>query len=110
MSKSFNKTITLIAMLLLATKSKAQEPAQINDATVYAALVEIQKAAAAQPDFLDSVNDMQKAQLEEQLQMSLTDDEFNSIHALIIQMLNEGIDIKVVHPGKMIPATQEVIR
>jgi hypothetical protein len=107
MKKAYSKLITLMALLLLATKGKAQASNSIDEEKINATLSEILQSTQGQPDLLTQIIALNKIQLEQSLLVTLTDNEFVKIKQLVVLLLEEEIDLQLVPVGKMVIATQE---
>lgn len=108
MSRVYNKTIAIAALVLISIKAKAENyVANPSDEKVAAIYNEILAASKNDKNIFENVFSLTKLELEEALQVALTEDEFLTLHNLLGKLIDEGVEIQPTHPGKMVIATQE---
>lgn len=110
MNKASNKIVGFLAFILLASKGNAQEANQTNDEKLNCILSDIQTEAIKDPNLLLNLISMNREQLENELQIPLSDFEFIKLHALMLKLANEGVEITPKPICKIVIATQEYWR
>lgn len=108
MSKAYNKIIAIVALIIIGSKANAENnPVDLSDDKVAAIYNEILSAAKSDRSILENIFGLQKSELENALEVALTDSEFATLHSLIGKLISEGVEIHPTSPGKMVIATQE---
>ncbi len=108
MSKPYNKILAATAALTVGVSGKAQATYNnLSDPKITAIYNEVIASTATRTDLVQYILEMNKKGLEDAMEVDLSNEEFLALNSMIIELMGEQVDVKPVHPGKMILSTQE---
>lgn len=107
MNNQSNKIIAIVALVLFSIKGRAQVNNLADEEKINGVFSEIQKASKDKPMLLNQLMLLKKFQFENTVSLDLTDAEFKIIRQLIGELLNAGVNAKIVSIKDMVIATQE---
>lgn len=109
MEKQFNQLIVFLAVMLLLSKGKASINYRADSNIINYVMSEIVSAAKNDPSLVLQILLSEKSDLETELDVILTDQEYKTIRALVSKLLVYGLNVKLVPVNDMVLASQELL-
>lgn len=107
MNTHFNKLATLAALLLFASKGKAEAPINLNREKISQVMVALKVGASSQPGMFREILKLAKPDLEAGLNLDLTDGEYSEIRKLARDLSGLGVRMDSVTMDELYLSTQE---
>lgn len=109
MEKQFNQLIVFLAVMILLSKSKASINYRADENKINYVMSEIVSAAKYDLSLIPQILLSEKSDLEAELDVRLSDEEYKTIRALVGKLLAYGVKVKLVPADEMVLASQELL-